>query len=62
MFSVAFRLRLVNDAWRFYDIIAENISMVRNYREQFEGIVGNGGPEALLRSLEDSVKRPPAAK
>lgn len=56
-YSVAYRMEEQSSgAWLVYDIIIEGVSMVSNYRAQFESILQKGGPEALLKSLEETLR------
>jgi len=55
-YSVAYRMEeQPSGTWLVYDIIIEGVSMVSNYRAQFDAILQKGGPEALLRSLEENL-------
>jgi phospholipid transport system substrate-binding protein len=38
-FSVNYRLRQVNGQWLVYDVVVENVSLVNNYRNQFNRIL-----------------------
>lgn len=56
-YSVAYRMEQQSSGmWLVYDIIIEGVSMVSNYRAQFEAILQKGGPEALLKSLEETLR------
>ncbi len=56
-YSVAYRMEQQSSGgWLVYDVIIEGVSMVSNYRAQFEAILQRGGPEALLKSLEDTLR------
>ena len=60
-YSVAYRMeQQASGRWVVYDVIIEGVSMVSNYREQFEAILQKGGPEALIKSLEQNLREPPA--
>jgi phospholipid transport system substrate-binding protein len=50
--EVAFRFEKTAAGWRIYDIVIEGVSLVGNYRSQFEPIFQKGGADAVLRSLE----------
>lgn len=55
-YSVAYRMeQQASGMWLVYDILIEGVSMVQNYRAQFESILQKGGPEALLKSLEENL-------
>jgi|UPI0006985C67 phospholipid transport system substrate-binding protein len=58
-YSVAYRLELVpasNPArWRVYDVIGEGVSLIANYRSQFEPILEKSGPQGLMKTLETKL-------
>jgi len=43
-------------AWRCYDIVVENVSLVMNYRSQFNEILAKNSPDELLNILRKKVK------
>lgn len=51
VFSIHYRLRKLEEEWRIIDFIVEGVSMVSNFRSQFQEIMASGGPEKLLRLL-----------
>jgi phospholipid transport system substrate-binding protein len=51
-FLVNYRLREKDGRWWIIDIIVEGVSMVSNFRSQFQEIMATGGPERLLRLLK----------
>jgi phospholipid transport system substrate-binding protein len=55
-FTVNYRLRRVNGQWLIYDVVAENISMVRNYRNQFHRILNRSSYEDLVQKIESKLK------
>ena len=50
---VDYRLRRTGEAWRIIDIVIERVSLVANFRSQFQEIVSQGGPEKVLQLLRD---------
>ena len=52
-FQVNYRLRQTDGQWRIIDVIVEGVSMVANFRSQFQDIVTAGGPDRLLRLLRE---------
>ena len=50
---VDYRLRQHDGEWRIIDIVIEGVSLVANYRSQFQDIVASGGPERLLALLRE---------
>ncbi len=55
---VDYRLRKGGSSdWRVIDIVIERVSLVSNYRSQFQEIVSQGGPTKLLDVLRDKNAR-----
>ena len=57
--------RLINKAgrWHAYDIVADGVSLVRNYRSQFDKILKTGSYEELISRLQNrSVPEAPKEK
>ncbi len=50
---VDYRLRQTNGQWKIIDVIVEGVSLVSNFRSQFQDIVANGGPDRLLTLLKE---------
>lgn len=46
------RMNLRGDRWLIYDILIENVSLVGNYRSQFDRIVRSTSYEELVRRLK----------
>ena len=57
-FSLNYKAHLVSGEWRVYDVVVENISMVNNYRSQFNRVISNASYEELLRRLRDKADFP----
>jgi phospholipid transport system substrate-binding protein len=53
---INYRLLLVNDTWKVYDVVIENVSLVQNYRTQFNDILAKDTPEKLLEILRKKAK------
>ena len=53
--NVDYRLRQSNGEWKVIDFIVEEVSMVANFRSQFQDIVASGGPEKLLKLLKEKT-------
>jgi phospholipid transport system substrate-binding protein len=51
-YSVDYRLHQVGGKWRIYDVVAENISLVNNYRSQFNRVVVNSSIEELIKRIK----------
>jgi phospholipid transport system substrate-binding protein len=50
---VNYRLHLVNDEWKVYDVVIENISLVNNFRSQFNRILNSSSFDELLKKLQE---------
>jgi len=50
---VDYRLRRVNGAWRVIDVVIERVSLVANFRSQFQEIMSSGGASRLLDVLRE---------
>ncbi len=46
-----YRMILRNGSWKVYDLIIEGVSLVKNYRSQFNEILRKKSPEELLKLL-----------
>ena len=54
--AVNYRLHKVGETWLIYDVVAENVSMVRNYRTQFDRILKESSYEGLVQALKKKIK------
>ena len=55
-----YRLRKQGDTWKIIDVIVERVSLVSNFRSQFQELMSSGGPEKVLAVLrEKNAKREP---
>jgi len=50
---VDYRLRQRDGQWKIIDVIVEGVSLVSNFRSQFQDIVAQGGPDRLLTLLRE---------
>jgi len=55
-YSIAYKAHLVSNEWKVYDVVAENISLVNNYRSQFNRVISGSSYEELLRRLKDKAE------
>jgi phospholipid transport system substrate-binding protein len=53
---IFYRVILKNGTWKVYDVIIENVSLVQNYRSQFNSILTKNTPDQLLEILRKKVK------
>jgi phospholipid transport system substrate-binding protein len=52
-YTVDYKLYLSPVGWRVYDVIVEGISLVNNYRSQFERVLSKKSFDALLQDLRE---------
>jgi phospholipid transport system substrate-binding protein len=52
---VKYKLRKKAEDWRVYDIAVEGVSLVNNYRVQFNDIITKSSYEELVQKLEEKV-------
>jgi len=52
-YSVDYKLYLSQTGWRVYDVIVENVSLVNNYRSQFDRALKKKSFDALLQDLRE---------
>ena len=49
---VAYRMLPKDGTWFVYDVLIENISLVKNYRTQFQDILNSGSPDQLIAKVK----------
>lgn len=56
--EIPINYRMIRKAgkWKAYDVVVENVSLVQNYRTQFNDILASNTPEHLLEILRKKVK------
>ena len=52
-FALEYRLKKDGGKWMVYDVVIEGVSLVANYRSQFNRIVRSEGYGALVKKLRD---------
>jgi phospholipid transport system substrate-binding protein len=52
-YTINYKAHLVGNEWKVYDVVAENISLVNNYRSQFTRVIAKDSYEELVRRLKD---------
>ena len=53
---ISYRVILKDSTWKVYDVVIENVSLVQNYRSQFNSILAKNTPDQLLEVLRKKVK------
>jgi phospholipid transport system substrate-binding protein len=60
-YSINYRLHNVGE-WKVYDVVVENISLVNNYRSQFNRILGKSSYEQLIAAMREKKFGAPSKK
>jgi phospholipid transport system substrate-binding protein len=55
-YSVVYRLHRVDGRWKIYDVVAENISVVNNYRAQFDRVIARSSFDELLKIMTQKAR------
>ena len=53
---VAYRMLAKDGSWRVYDVLIENLSLVKNYRAQFQDILNRDPPDRLIERIRDKSR------
>jgi phospholipid transport system substrate-binding protein len=51
-FPIDYRLHMLNGQWKVYDMVIENVSIVNNYRAQFERVIARSSIKELLEIIK----------
>jgi phospholipid transport system substrate-binding protein len=51
--SMTYKLHSVESDWKVYDIVVENVSVVNNYRAQFNRVLSNASLEELITRMKE---------
>ena len=51
-FAVVYRLHRTDGSWKVYDAVVENISIVNNYRSQFDRVINSSSYQELAKRLK----------
>lgn len=54
--TIRYRLRKGGGAWRVYDVEIQGVSLVSSYRSQYQQVLRNATPEALLKRMREKVQ------
>ncbi len=56
-FDVRYRMHQTSERWLIYDVVLENVSMVRNYRTQFNRILNKHSFADLIARLKQKIQQ-----
>ena len=51
--SINYKAQLVGQEWKVYDVVAEEISLVNNFRSHFNRVISSSSYEELVRRLRE---------
>jgi len=54
--AVNYTLRPEGDHWRIFDITTEEVSILRNYRDQFNRVINKDGVDGLIAKMKNKLK------
>ena len=54
--GITYRLHKVKDQWLIYDMVIANVSMIRNYRSQFDRILSRSSYAELLETIRQKLQ------
>ena len=60
--AVSYKMKNKNDDWFIYDIVAEGVSLVNNYRVQFNSILTQSPYAVLIKKMEEKAAQPQSPK
>lgn len=49
---IDYRMHKQGGKWQVYDVIIDNVSLISNYRSQFQTTIGRSGIDGLIKDLE----------
>lgn len=53
---VSYKVRLLGNDWRIYDVNIEGVSLVKNCRDQLNAIIAKSGYEGLITNLKQKIQ------
>ena len=51
--TINYKLHSINQEWKVYDLVIEDISVVNNYRSQFDRVIARSSFEDLVRAIKE---------
>jgi phospholipid transport system substrate-binding protein len=61
-YSVNYRLHKVTGDWKVYDVVIEDISLINNYRSQFNRVLAKSSYEELVNTMKGKTLSAPQTK
>ncbi|MBI4764431.1 MAG: ABC transporter substrate-binding protein [Deltaproteobacteria bacterium] len=53
---INYRMIMKDKVWKVYDVVVENVSLVQNYRSQFNSILANKTPDQMIEILKKKAQ------
>ena len=53
--SVVYLLKRTDGNWKVYDLIIDNVSIVNNYRAQFDRVISDSSYQELVKRIEKKI-------
>jgi phospholipid transport system substrate-binding protein len=53
---INYRMIMKDRVWKVYDVVIENVSLVQNYRSQFNAILAKSSPDKMIEILKKKVQ------
>lgn len=54
--EIVYKMRKDQESWLVWDVITDEVSLMRNYKSQFHKIISEQGFDALLKKMKDKLK------
>jgi phospholipid transport system substrate-binding protein len=54
-FSINYRLYNMKGDWKVYDVVIENVSLINNYRSQFNRVLATSSYEELVNRMKGKL-------
>ncbi len=61
-FAIDYKLHEASGSWKIYDAVIENVSLVNNYRSQFNRVIAKSSYEDLMAKMKDKQFEAPGKK
>jgi phospholipid transport system substrate-binding protein len=58
--TIDYGMTKTSSGWKAYDVIVGGVSLVTNYRDEFNEQIKSGGVDGLIKALTEKNKAPPA--
>ncbi len=53
-----YRMEKTSNDWKVYDVVIEGVSMVKNYRDQFDAIIAKSSYDGLIKEIKAKQPNP----